>query len=889
MKTKSKAQLEAENSALRARVAELESLSRELSPSGARQGGGSTVVSAESERQFRQLFGEMMDGFALHEILCDAQGKPSDYRFLAVNPAFEEITGLTASEIVGRRVLEVLPQTDASWIANYGRVALRGESLQFENYSKDLGKYFEVRAFCPERGKFAVLFHDITERRRTEGALRLDESRLEALLRFSTMAAASEKEITDFALEEGVRLTNSQVGYLHFVHSDQVYLQLFTWSREVYKQCTAEKTSHYPLEQAGVWVDCVRQRRPIIHNDYQNLPDKKGYPAGHIHVARHLSVPVLDGGKVVAVAGVGNKAEPYDETDARQLSLFMNGMWVLLQRKRIELALQQLNTELEQRVRERTAQVEDLYHNAPCGYHSLDREGLIVHVNDTELRWLGYTRAELVGRKHFAELLTKSSSRRFQERRTLFQERGWVNDLELLMIRKDGTSLPVLLSESAVRDGEGKLLTSRATLFDITKRKQAEQELQQRRAELSAANVALAKAARLKDEFLASMSHELRTPLTGILGLAEALQEQVYGPLNDKQLRSLQTIQESGLHLLELINDVLDLSKIAAGQLDLQMERCPVADVCQSSLQLIREMAHRKGQQVSFTIQPPAIDLCADARRLRQMLFNLLGNAVKFAPSGGRLGLEVEGDEEAGVVRFHVWDTGIGIAAEDLPKLFRAFTQLDSRLTRHYSGTGLGLSLVQRMADLHGGSMSVESNPGQGSRFTLTLPWRMTAANTLAKPEIQGPLSDTPAQGSAAERTDGNYLILVVDDNQINLDTYSAYLQAKGYRVAAARLGSEVLAMVAELKPDLLLLDVQMPGMDGLALMQCLRSDADRGIAAIPVIALTALTMPGDRERCLAAGANAYLSKPVNLAQLLHTVATQLVQNPAPWTTRRWS
>jgi len=569
---------------------------------------------------------------------------------------------------------------------------------------------------------------DITERKKAEETLRLNEARLEALLRFSTMTAASEKEITDFALEEGVRLTNSRIGYLHFVNADQVSLQLFTWSKEVYKDCTAEKTAHYPLEQAGVWVDCVRQRHYVIHNDYQNLPDKKGYPEGHIHLRRHLSVPVLDGDRLVAVAGVGNKAEPYDETDARQLSLFMNSMWALLQRKRAELAVQQLNAELERRVQERTAEVEDLYNHAPCGYHSLDPNGLIVRVNDTELQCLGYSRDELVGRKRFTELLIKTSRPRFQRSHALLKQRGWVKDIELEMIRNNGEVFPALLSETAVRDREGGFVMSRSMVFDISSRKQTETALRQSRDELSAANVALAKAARLKDEFLANMSHELRTPLTGILNLAEALQEQIYGPLTEKQLKSLQTIEESGRHLLDLIDDILDLSKIEAGQLELQLEQCAVVDVCRSSLQLIGSMAHKKHQQVSFVINSPAIQLHADARRLKQMLFNLLGNAVKFTATGGHIGLQVEGDSEAGVVRFSVWDTGIGIAAEDLGKLFRPFTQLDSRLSRQYSGTGLGLSLVQRMADLHGGSVSVESKPGQGSRFTITLPWSLPTA-----------------------------------------------------------------------------------------------------------------------------------------------------------------
>jgi PAS domain S-box-containing protein len=695
------------------------------------------------------------------------------------------------------------------------------------------------------------------------------------------MIAASEKEITDFALEEGVRLTNSQIGYLHFINEDQLSLQLFTWSKEVYRQCYAEKNSHYPLEQAGVWVDCVRQRRSVIHNDYQNLPDKKGYPIGHIHVVRHLSVPVLDGDRVVAVAGVGNKTEPYDETDARQLSLFMNGMWALLQRKRAELALQRLNAELEQRVKERTTEVQDLYNNAPCGYHSLDADGLIVHINDTELRWLGYTAEELVDREHFSKLLTESSRRLFQQNYPLLKERGWVKDLEFEMIRKDGTILPVLLSETAVRDTAGNYVMSRSTLFDITARKQTEEALHCSRDELSAANSALAKAARLKDEFLANMSHELRTPLTAILNLAEALQEQIYGSLNDKQLKYLHTIEASGRHLLELINDILDLSKIEAGHLHLHMEKCAVADVCQSSLQLIKEMAHKKRQQVFFAINPRSIDLYADARCLKQMLFNLLGNAVKFTPEGGQIGLDVQGDTAVGIVRLSVWDTGIGIATADLPKLFRPFSQLDSGLARQYSGTGLGLSLVQRMVDLHGGSLSVESVLGQGSRFTITLPWHLAApmAFSLSQGDISAtapqPLTEGPKGPGVREKP----LILLVDDNETTLSLYADYLQLKGYQTVIARDGSEAVQMAQTTTPDLILMDIQMPELDGLAATQRIRANPHQGIAATPIIALTALAMSGDRERCLAAGVDDYLSKPVNFQQLIEVIETQLTQS----------
>ncbi len=251
-----------------------------------------------------------------------------------------------------------------------------------------------------------------------------------------------------------------------------------------------------------------------------------------------------------------------------------------------------------------------------------------------------------------------------------------------------------------------------------------EERVRQRTDELSAANVALAKAARMKDEFLASMSHELRTPLTGILAFSQTLQTpKVYGALNERQLKAVKAIEDSGRHLLELINDILDLSKIEAGKLELTPGVVLVEELCQTSVRLVKQMASAKRQQLNYQVNPVDLVFIADARRLKQMLVNLLSNAVKFTPDGGSVGLEVVGDSVRREVRFTVWDTGIGIAPADIQRLFQAFVQLDSRLAREYSGTGLGLALVRRMAEMHGGRVSVTSEVGVGSRFIITLPW----------------------------------------------------------------------------------------------------------------------------------------------------------------------
>jgi CheY-like chemotaxis protein len=387
-------------------------------------------------------------------------------------------------------------------------------------------------------------------------------------------------------------------------------------------------------------------------------------------------------------------------------------------------------------------------------------------------------------------------------------------------------------------------------------------------------NTALEQALRMKDEFLASMSHELRTPLTSILGLSEALQIQTYGALNVRQLRSVETIWESGQHLLTLINDILDLSKLAAEQLDIAFEQCGVTSVCHSSLSLIRGMALKKQLHVDLMIDPMDMSVRADPRRLKQMLVNLLSNAVKFTPAGGDIGLRVQGDAGRQLIEFAVWDKGIGIAASDFERIFMPFTQLDAGLAREYAGSGLGLTLVERMARIHDGAVSVVSTPGAGSTFILTLPWaphKPPAATSAALSPTREPgdIDDT----STAEMAP---LLLLAEDDAISAEILTEHLTSVGYRVVQVKDGLGAVRQAVTLRPNLILMDIQMPQHDGLQAIQHIRSHPDPIIATIPILALTAQAMPGDAEHCLVAGANAYLSKPFRLGDVLRMVATHV-------------
>jgi CheY-like chemotaxis protein/anti-sigma regulatory factor (Ser/Thr protein kinase) len=292
----------------------------------------------------------------------------------------------------------------------------------------------------------------------------------------------------------------------------------------------------------------------------------------------------------------------------------------------------------------------------------------------------------------------------------------------------------------------------------------------------------------------------------------------------------------------------------------------------------VQGAAQKKRQRVTLALAEGFGVIRADERRLKQILLNLLSNAVKFTPDGGTVGLEVAADPGGGTMRFTVWDTGIGIAPRDQTRLFLPFVQLDSSLARHHAGTGLGLALVRKLVELHGGTVGIESEPGKGSRFSLVLPLQPATADH--------PPALTPAFGiprvsrtsTVAPRPPGgpSARILLAEDDETNIVTVADFLGSRGHDVRVARNGAEALRLAEEAVPDLVIMDVQMPVLDGLTAMARLRAAASPALRAVPIIALTALAMSGDRERCLEAGADEYLTKPVGLKQLAAAVAEHL-------------
>jgi PAS domain S-box-containing protein len=309
-------------------------------------------------------------------------------------------------------------------------------------------------------------------------------------------------------------------------------------------------------------------------------------------------------------------------------------------------------------------------------------------------------------------------------------------DLEFEIRPPHGRFTIITSKAELIKNETGTPIKVSGVIQDVTERKLAamevqqlnaelEQKVEERTAQLITSNEALQEAMRTRDAFLANMSHELRTPLTAILGMSEILEEQLRGPLNERQMHFVRNIYSSGEHLLQLINDVLDLSKMEAKFIKLDVQKLDLRDICEASLAFVQKQAKDKHLKFQYTQETRSPVIEADGRRLKQILINLLSNAVKFTPDHGNMGLEVKDDpEDEKMVQFIVWDTGIGISAEDQNMLFQPFVQVDSNLNRSYEGTGLGLVLVSRITDLHKGQVNLESKPGQGTRVTVRLPYR---------------------------------------------------------------------------------------------------------------------------------------------------------------------
>lgn len=430
--------------------------------------------------------------------------------------------------------------------------------------------------------------------------------------------------------------------------------------------------------------------------------------------------------------------------------------------------------------------------------------------------------------------------------------------------------------------------------------KQRTQELQAINDQLIHTNAQLSAANRLKDEFLANMSHEFRTPLNAILGMAEGLLDGIFGALADRQMHAVATITQSGQQLLALVNDILDLAMIEAGQLTLDPTPVNVRQICETSLAAVYSLAHQKQLQLSLTISSAISTIVADEPRIQQVLVSLLNNAVKFTPEGGSIALSVhysEGpasssspsadslswdppqweQESWGWIEFSVQDTGIGIAPENLPKLFHTFVQIESDLNRQYPGTGLGLALVKRIVDLHQGQVQVQSELGAGSCFTVRLPHQLKSH--LASAPALAPLFPVLSQPNLvplSSQTQG-IQILLVDDRPASIDTMTSYLESRGYQIMVAQSSAAAIELTQLQSPQLILIHLRRLDIQTLTTLHQIRKQPN--LAQVPMLALADVPPSYDLVSSDQLPVDDYLILPAPLKLLAEKIQSLLISS----------
>jgi two-component system, sensor histidine kinase and response regulator len=797
-------------------------------------------------------------------IACNAEGN-----VISLNTVAEKLTGWSVDEAQGRPIAEIFriirTETRQETEIPVGRALRENRIIGLDNHTTLIardGTEREIADSCAPIHDAAgvvtgtvLVFRDVTEE---SLSIRLTDCRL-SLIEYA--AGHTLHELMTEALDLIGQFTNSPIGFFHFVDSDQKNIALQQWSSRTLKDfCRAEGSGlHYPIAQAGVWADCAREKRTIIHNDYPSLPHKKGLPEGHAEVIRELTIPVVRKDKVVAILGMGNKPADYTERDSRIVIYLADVTWHIVEHMRAEEALRASE--------ERFRQLAEVF---PETIFEADLSGKLTYANAHGYNRFGINDADIEQGIHIMSMVVPEERQIVQKR---IQERVGGKSgrfLEYKALRKNGQTFDAMAYSTNIQTN-GQITGIRGFILDISERKRAEKELLETNRRLEEATVRANEmavqaemASIAKSEFLANMSHEIRTPMNGVIGMTGLLLDT---ELSDEQRKYAGIVRASGESLLTILNDILDFSKIEAGKLEMETLDFDLRALLDDFAATLALRAHDKGIEFICAAAPdvPAY-LQGDPGRLRQILTNLAGNAVKFTHRGEiavRAGLVSETDADA-VLRFSIKDTGIGIPAEKQAILFQKFTQVDASTTRQYGGTGLGLAISKQLVERMGGEIGVTSEEGRGSEFWFTV--------HLGKQAEQEHNVVPPADIHGAH-------VLVVDDNATNREVLSTQFKAWGMRTEETPDGPTALqALYRGRDTDdpfrIAILDMQMPGMDGAALARIIK--ADETLKDTRLVLFSSLGQRGDARKMEEIGFSAYLTKPARQSELLGCLSTVL-------------
>ena len=684
---------------------------------------------SESEERFRMLVESAPDAILVQ----------TNQHIAYANAAARRLYGAdSADDLIGREMLDLIHpdyrERVRDRMVRVSSAAERQEALEQLHLRVD-GTPIAVEVvgapvvYQGHRGGL-VFIRDIADRLESQQQLAEHARFLEHLLNVMRHDAADEHELLDFALAQVIELTESEIGYIYHYDDETRELILNSWSRNVLPACAiAEPQTRYELDATGIWGEAVRQAAPIVVNDFQAPnPLRKGYPEGHVELTRFLTIPVLRGGRIVAVVGLANSPHDYNPTtDPLRVSLFFDSIWSDIERMRAESA-----------VRESEERLRTLGDNFPGGYiYQVETE------DSGDVRRFTYVSSgiERVHGVSAADVLTdpmalygqvvEQDAPAMAALEAECMATLSVFSFEARFARPDGDVRWVRVTSRPRRDADGHIIWDGIGV-DVTDHHNAERELtrhrdhleelvEERTGMLRALNAELDHANQAKSAFLANMSHELRTPLNSIIGFSDLLTSGRVGPLSAEQLKQITMINHSGHDLLDLINDILDLSKIEAGRVDLNPEPFNLDELVAEVTDALVPLAGSKGLALDVILTDCSEPFLSDRGKIRQILVNLLGNALKFTERGGvTVRVSVLSDGAAVIA---VADTGIGIGDDALSRLFQPFVQGDAPPGElAHTGTGLGLAISRQLTLMLGGTLTVRSVVGEGSTFTLTVP-----------------------------------------------------------------------------------------------------------------------------------------------------------------------
>ncbi len=800
-------------------------------------------------------------------VLTDAQGYTE-----WINEGFTRLTGYTFQDLKGKKPGAVLqgPGTDTETVRRIGERLRKGEGFSEEilNYGKDGRCYWlaiEVQPIRDANGRitnFMAIETDITERRAAQQRLAVQFEVSKVLAESESLADVVPRLLQ--AIGENLGWQTGQFWHiladhlrcLDIWHEPSAPVETFiAASRAIEFDCGQGLPGRVWATRQPAWIADVTQD--------SNFPRRLAAASDGLHGA--FAFPVIARGELWGVAEFFSRnIEEPDESLLQAFAAVGSQIGQFIIRREVEEQLQRTST-LQRAILE----------SASYSIISTTPGGTILTFNSAAERLLGYTPPEMVGKRDLAAIhdpaeiqsraaeLSRELGRKVDagfEALAALAALGKPDEREWTYLRKDGGRLPVLLSMTALFGEHGQVAGYLGVASDITERKRVAEELLK-------AKEAAEDASRAKSDFLAMMSHEIRTPMNAVIGMTRLLLDT---PLAPDQAEFARTAAHSGEALVKIIDDILDFSKIEAGEhFHFETEAFSLRDLLDGVTQMLRPRAEAQRVALSSQVDSGLPDIFrSDAGRLRQVLVNLVGNALKFTEKGGVQARATGKVELAGQahVRFEVEDTGIGIGQRDVERLFQPFTQVDGSASRRRGGTGLGLAISRRIVELMGGRIGVSSTPDQGSLFWFELDLPLAEAEALGS--VKAAITQPPTPRSALT----SCRILVAEDHEINRRLMVLLLEKMGYRADFALNGLEALEAWERLNPDVILMDCQMPEMDGYEATREIRArEAARGRTGsqrVHIIALTANALAGSRERCLAAGMDEYLRKPFTERQL---------------------